>query len=172
MQFKVTVLSLLCLAIPALSTEAAAQQNALKQQLVGTWSVVSFNNENETTGKRREVFGSDPKGLFMFDETGHFSINLVRPGRPKFGYRDFPTRAESKAALEGIITMFGTYKVDESEHSVSLDVVGGSYPAWDNTHQKRFVTINGDELTYRNPTPASGGGTAVVILKRAGATEK
>jgi Lipocalin-like domain len=110
-KFKVTVLSLLCLAIPALSTEAAAQQNALKQQLVGTWSVVSFNNENETTGKRREVFGSDPKGLFMFDETGHFSINLVRPGRPKFGYRDFPTRAESKAALEGIITMFGHTKL-------------------------------------------------------------
>src|SRR5262249_15686809 len=103
----------------------------------------------------------------MFNETGHFSINLLRPGRPKFGYRDFPPVRVAKAALEGIITMFGTYKVNEIEHSVSLDVIGGSYPTWDNSHQKRFITINGDELTYRNLTPASGGGTAVVILVRA-----
>jgi len=118
------------------------------------------------------VFGSDPKGVFMFDETGHFSINLLRPARPKFGYRDFPTRGEAKAALEGLITMFGTYKVNEIEHSVSLDVIGGSFPTWDNSHQKRFITINGDELTYRNPTPASGAGTAVVVLKRASMAEK
>ena len=40
--------------------------------------------------------------------------------------------------------------------------------AWDNTNQKRFIAINGDELTYKNPTPApGGGGTAVVTLKRA-----
>ncbi len=63
--------------------------------------------------------------------------------------------------------MFGTYKVNEIDHSISLDVTGGSYPTWNNSHQKRFITITGDELTYRNPTPASGGGTAVVILKRA-----
>ena len=63
--------------------------------------------------------------------------------------------------------MFGDYKVNESEHSISLHIIGGSVPAWDNTNQKRFIAINGDELTYKNPTPASGGGTAVVTLKRA-----
>jgi len=63
--------------------------------------------------------------------------------------------------------MFGDYKVNESENSISLQIIGGSFPAWDNTNQKRFITINGDELTYKNPTPATGGGTAVVTLKRA-----
>jgi Lipocalin-like domain len=164
--------AMLCFAVSILSNEAVAQQNTLKQQLVGTWTVVSFTNENERTGKKTDVFGSDPKGIFMFDETGHFSINLLRPGRPKFGYRDFPPVRTAKAALEGIITMFGTYKVNEVEHSVFLDVIGGSYPTWDSSHQKRFITVNGDELTYRNPTPASGGGTAIVTLKRAGIAEK
>ena len=105
----------------------------------------------------------------MFDAADHFSINLMRPGRPKFARRDFPTAGESKAALEGIIAMFGDYKVNESEHSISLQVIGGSFPAWDKTNQKRFIAINGDELTYKNPaTPTiSGGGTAVVTLKRA-----
>ena len=103
----------------------------------------------------------------MFDAGGHFAINLIRAGRPKFGYRDFPTRSESKAALEGTITMFGDYKVNESEHSISLHIIGGSFPTWDDSRQKRFISINGDEFTYKNPTPASGAGTAVVTLKRA-----
>jgi 2-phospho-L-lactate guanylyltransferase (CobY/MobA/RfbA family) len=59
------------------------------------------------------------------------------------------------------------YEVNESEHSISLHIIGGSFPAWDDSNQKRFIAINGDELTYKNPAPASGGGTAVVILKRA-----
>ena len=148
-------------------TLTAGAAEPLKQQLVGTWSVVSFVNENEKTGKTTKVFGSDPKGYFMFDAANHFSINLMRPGRPKFGRRDFPLPGETRAALEGMIVMFGDYKVNESENSISLQIIGGSFPAWDNTNQKRFITINGDELTYKNPTPATGGGTAVVTLKRA-----
>ena len=149
-------------------TLSAGAAEPLKQQLVGTWSVISFVNENEKTGKTTEVFGPDPKGYFMFDAADQMQqITLMRPGRPKFARRDFPTAGESKAALEGIIVMFGDYKVNESEHSISLHIIGGSFPAWDNTNQKRFIAINGDELTYKNPTPASGGGTAVVTLKRA-----
>lgn len=146
---------------------SAGAAESLKQQLVGTWRVTSFVNANEKTGKTTEAFGSDPKGYFMFDAGDHFSINLLRPGRPKYARRDFPVGGESNAALEGIITMFGDYKVNESDHSISLHVIGGSFPAWDNTNQKRLIAINGDELTYKNPTPASGGGTAVVTLKRA-----
>jgi hypothetical protein len=148
-------------------TLSAGAAEPLKQQLVGTWSVISFVNENERTGKTTKVFGSDPKGYFMFDSANHFSINLIRARRPKFGNRDFPTAGEGKAALEGMIVMFGDYKVNETEHSISLHIIGGSFPVWDNTNQKRFIAINDDELTYKNPTPASGGGTAVVTLKRA-----
>ena len=118
-------------------TLTAGAAEPLKQQLVGTWSVVSFVNENERTGKTTKVFGSDPKGYFMFDAANHFSINLMRPGRPKFGRRDFPLPGESRAALEGMIVMFGDYKVNKSENSISLQIIGGSFPAWDNTNQKR-----------------------------------
>jgi Lipocalin-like domain len=148
-------------------TLSAGAAEPLKQQLVGTWRVISFVNVNERTGKTTEVFGSDPKGYFMFDAADHFSINLLRPGRPKYARRDFPMPGETRAALEGIVVMFGDYKVNESEQSISLHIIGGSFPAWDNTDQKRFIAINGDVLTYKNPTPATGGGTAVVTLKRA-----
>jgi hypothetical protein len=161
------LLSIPIVAALTCGTLSAGAAEPLKQQLVGTWNVTSFVNKNEKTEKTTEVFGPDPKGYFMFDAAGHFSINLMRPARPKFARRDFPTPGESKAALEGIIVMFGDYKVNEPENSISLHIIGGSFPAWDNTNQKRFIAINGDELTYKNPTPASGGGTAMVTLKRA-----
>jgi hypothetical protein len=145
----------------------AGAAEPLKQRLVGTWSVISFVNVNNKTGKTTEAFGSNPKGYFMFDAANHFSINLMRPGRPKYARRDFPVAGESDAALEGIVVMFGDYKINEPENSISLHIIGSSFPAWDNTNQTRLIAINGDELTYKNPTPASGGGTALVTLKRA-----
>ena len=114
-------------------TLTAGVAEPLKQQLVGTWSVISFVNENERTGKTTKVFWFRSKGYFMFEPANHFSINLMRPGRPKFGRRDFPLPGESRAALEGIIVMFGDYKINRSEHSISLQIIGGSFPAWDNT---------------------------------------
>ncbi len=61
----------------------------------------------------------------------------------------------------------GTYTVNEADHSIFMEIIGSSFPTWDNTYQKRFITITGDEMKYINPTPATGGGTAMVILKRA-----
>ncbi|MGM5025177.1 lipocalin-like domain-containing protein [Tardiphaga sp. 862_B3_N4_1] len=161
------LLSIAIVAALTCGTLSAGAAEPLRQQLVGTWSVISFVNENEKTGKTTKAFGSDPKGYFMFDAGGHFSINLIRARRPKFGNRDFPTSGEGRAALEGMIVMFGDYKVNETDSSISLHIIGGSFPAWDNTNKKRFIAIRNDELTYKNPTPATGGGTAVVTLKRA-----
>ena len=115
------VAALTCGMLPAGAAEP------LKQQLVGTWRVISFVNVNERTGKTTEVFSSDPKGYFMFDAADHFSINLVRPGRQKYARRDFPMPGETRAALEGIVVMFGDYKVNESEQSISLNIIGGSF---------------------------------------------
>ncbi len=161
-----TLVSLLVPGIALFAGDAVAQQNTLKDGLVGTWTVVSLANEKKD-GTKIETFGSDPKGYFMFDSSGHFSTHIIRSWRPKFAHRDQPTCAESKAVVEGTITAFGTYTVNEADHSISEHIIGSSFPIWDNTNQKRSITITGDEMKYINPTPATGGGTAVVILKRA-----
>ena len=122
---------------------------------------------NERNGRKTETFGPNPKGYFMFDSSGHFSTHIIRAYRPKFANCDNPTPTESKAVVEGTIIAFGTYTVSETDHSISEHIIGSSFPTWDNTNQKRFITITGGEMKYLNPTPAAGGGTAVVILKRA-----
>jgi hypothetical protein len=162
---RLTIVSLLLSGITLFAGDAVGQQNTLKEQLVGTWTVVSLINERN--GTKNEPFGPNPKGYFMFDSSGHFSTHIIRAYRPKFANRDNPTPMESKAVVEGTITAFGTYTVNETDHSIFMEIIGSSFPTWDNTYQKRFITVTGDEMKYINPTPATGGGTAMVILKRA-----
>jgi lipocalin-like protein len=162
---RLTAVFLLFSGIALLAGAAVGQQNTLKEQIVGTWTVVSLINERN--GKQIEPFGPNPKGYFMFDSSGHFSTHIIRSYRPKFAHRDNPTPMESKAVVEGTISAFGTYTVNEADHSVFMGIIGSSFPTWDNTYQKRFITITGGEMKYINPTPATGGGTAMVILKRA-----
>jgi hypothetical protein len=77
-----------------------------------------------------------------------------------------PVREENKAIVQGTLCFFGTYSVNEAEHTLNLHIESSSFPNWNGTDQQRFLTLTGDELKWTNPTPASGG-TAYVIWERA-----
>jgi len=156
---------LLAIALPA--GDAAAQQKSLKDQLIGPWTVVSVTLDQG--GNKSEPFGPKPAGVFLFDAGGHFTTHITRPGRPKFvsNNREAGTADENKAAVQGTISNFGTYTVNEADKSVSLHIVGSSFPNWDSTDQKRLAAITGDEMKWTNPTSSTGSGSALVVLKRA-----
>ena len=63
-----------------LSTNVSAQ--ALAQQIVGTWIAVSQYVDQD--GKKLEPFGSDPKGMVVYDSNGRFILVLQRATLPKF----------------------------------------------------------------------------------------
>jgi lipocalin-like protein len=76
------------------------------------------------------------------------------------------TADENKSAVHGAIAYFGTYTVNESDHTVNFHIERCTFPNWDGTDQKRSVTITGDEMKYTNMA-ASGGGKAELVWKRA-----
>jgi hypothetical protein len=147
------------------SSSASAQQLSLKEQVVGTWTLVSAAIERD--GKNIEPFGSNPLGYMMFSVDGHFSVNFVRADRPIFASnnRETGTQEENKAAVQGNISAFGRYNV-EPDGSLTFLVVGSNFPNWTSTTQKRKVEISGDQMKYITPG-TSIGGTAVSILTRA-----
>jgi Lipocalin-like domain len=49
--------------------DALAQQKTLKEQLVGTWTLVS-NNNVAPDGTRLQLFGPNPKGIVIYDANG------------------------------------------------------------------------------------------------------
>jgi Lipocalin-like domain len=161
----IIVYSMALLGLMPMVIGTVAQQSTLKEQVVGTWSLVSAANEID--GKRIENFGSNPLGYMMFTSDGHFSVNFVRANRPNFvsNNRETGTPEENRAAVQGNISAFGTYTLDP-DGSVTFRIIGSSFPNWNGTVQKRIIEVNGDQLKYITPA-TSIGGSAVSLLTRA-----
>ena len=56
---------------------AIAQTKSLKDQLVGTWTVVSWEQTTKD-GAKLQRFGSNPKGVNSFGADGHFFMMFAR----------------------------------------------------------------------------------------------
>jgi len=98
-------------------TEALAQQ---KSPLVGAWTFVSSTTKGPDGNP---VWGSNPIGLTIFTESGHYSSHVLRADRPKFSAKSRMqgTPEENKAAVQGGIASFGTYTVNEANQTSRYD---------------------------------------------------
>jgi len=163
-QFRMIVRSLLLLAFSLLAADAFGQT---AKELAGSWTLISVIVKRG--GDKIEPLGPHPKGTLMFDRNGRFSIVATRSDLPKFASndREMGTSEENKAIVQGSIAYFGTYTVSEEDRVFILHVEGSTFPNWVGTDQKRIFAITGDELKYTNSDRSGGGGTALVVWKRA-----
>ena len=144
----------------------ASNAQSLKEQIVGTWTAVS--QYVDQGGKKLEPFGSNPKGMVVYDANGRFILVLQRATLPKFASnsRMTGTPEENKAIVQGSIAYFGRYSVDEKEGKINQHYDGSTYPNWDGDDQTRLIAISGDELKIISPVSAVGGGTVHLVLRR------
>jgi lipocalin-like protein len=145
----------------ALLSGSALAQQPLKQQLVGTWTVVSSTNV-APDGTKREIFGAHPKGILVLDASGQYAQIIVRPDRPKFkaSNRLSGTPEENKAAIQGTTATFGKWSIDEASKSLVRHIEGSLFPNQEGTDAKTsVVSLTADELKTSNPSAGSGGTT-------------
>lgn len=141
----------------------------LKHQLVGTWTLVSWE-QTKADGSTFQQFGANPKGVAFFDVGGQYIIAVMHSDRAKYAIDNFAqiaqaTAEENKATAQGTITYFGTYSVNEADRVIAIRVEASSFPNWNGSDQKRFFAITGDQLTLTVRLPT--GGTVDVVWKRA-----
>jgi hypothetical protein len=151
-----------------ISSSAIAQQKSLKDQLVGTWMLSSWE-QTYPDGRKDQAFGSAPKGIHSFSPDGRFALIFLRPDIPKVASNDRvrPTTKEAMAIAKGAIAYYGTYSVNEADKTIALNLEGTSYSNQIGLPQKRIITlISASELKYENPRSTSGGQIRVG-LKRA-----
>jgi hypothetical protein len=156
------------LGLATLPCSAVAQQKSLKEQLIGTWTLVS-NVQTRPDGSKLEPFTTNPKGVWTFDANGHFTTITLRPDVPKLASNDRLklTPEEAMKIALGVIAYYGTYTVDEANKTLSLKIDASTLMNQLGIEQKRVVTsISAEGLEMRNPSGVEGSQFALV-LKRA-----
>jgi hypothetical protein len=146
-------------ALAMASGEAGAQQKSIKELIVGTWTLL-LDDGIKDDGTQVPGFGPNPEGTLIFTADGHYALEIFRNSRPAFASKDrlSGTADENQAAMQGMITHFGTYAIDEAGKTITFRIAASSFPNWDAIAQKRTITAITDEvLTYDNPTPPSSG---------------
>jgi hypothetical protein len=166
----VTTMSLLFLGVVLFLSDAVAQHKSLKDQLVGTWKLVSSHNVRND-GSKIDVYGPNANGIVIYTSDGHFALVNTRSDLPKFASnsRDRGTPEEDKAVVQGSIAYFGTYTVNEADKVIIAQIEGSTFPnAIGGPDQKRIITsLTADELKFTNPAATSRSGTLELVWKRA-----
>jgi hypothetical protein len=163
--FSLTAITALGLSL--LPGVAFSQQKSLKEQLVGTWTLVSADSIEPNGTKMPLVRGADVKGLQIFTDSGKVSFQVIG-GHSKIASNDRlkMTPDEMKATAESVLSYFGTYTVNEAEKSYTIQIETSSFPNQTANPAKRMVAITGDEMKVTNPGRLAGGQT-VIVWKRA-----
>jgi Lipocalin-like domain len=145
-----------------------AQTRTLKEQLVGAWTLVSFDSFDANGTKVPNMEGRDVKGLVIFTDNGRMSVQYISD-YPKIASKDRlkTTPEEEKAVAHGVLSYFGTYTVNEADKTISYRIERSSFPNQvTGMDAKRVATLSGDELKLDNPGRTAGGRT-VTVLRRA-----
>ena len=144
----------------------AVAHNALSEQIVGAWRLVSAVVEKD--GRKIEPTWPQSTGCVLF-AGGYYSFNMVRGDRPKFSSNDRQTGTpeENKAAVQGHISLVGKYTLTP-DGSITLEIIGSNFPNMEGTTREGKVEIKGDELRYTTQARyIVPGGAALNIFVRA-----
>jgi hypothetical protein len=159
--FDVAMIGLLGLACSI--SGGSAQQRTLKEQLTGSWSLVSAEAVEPNGNKLPIVKGGNLKGFQVFTAGGKVSFQIIGD-HPMVASKDLlkMTPDELKATAESILSYFGTYTVNEAEKSYTIQIEASSFENQTATPAKRLVEFTGDQMTVTNPGRLAGGHTTIV----------
>ncbi len=115
----------------------------MKHRLIGNWTLVSYD-AIAPDGTRSLPFGQ-AVGRLSYDEHGHMSGQVMRPGRSRVSIGTGGAQ-QVRAAYIGYIAYFGRYEISPNGDAVVHHVDGALNPAWVGGDQIRQMQFEGDQL--------------------------
>jgi hypothetical protein len=148
-----------------LATDALAQTKSLKDQLIGTWMLVSFER---TAADGTKTQTGNPRGILIFDAGGRYAMVGERGDRPKFKSPGQPTTEEVAAAtLDFFAANFATWSMNETDKTLTQRYEGALRPNNEGTDVKTSITLVGDELKLTTVNPLPTGARTEQAYRRA-----
>jgi hypothetical protein len=128
----------------------------MREQLVGTWKLVSATREEIPSGSRIDQLGAAPTGYLNYAPDGRMMAIIARGDRARPAAAR-PTAAEAEALFKSVLSYAGTYSISGNEVTHHVDVSWNE--AWTGTRQTRIFQLDGDRLqlsTPASPDPMDG----------------
>lgn len=108
-------------------------------KLVGTWKLISFENEFQDGTARRSMMGRTPTGYLVFTPEGRIMSIVEAEGR-----KPPQTDEEAATAFRTMFAYTGTVQLSGNRWATKVDVAWN--PAWHGTEQVRTFKLDGDRL--------------------------
>jgi hypothetical protein len=135
--------------------------------LLGTWKLLSFTQEDASTGEKFSPLGSRPVGYISYSPDGRMMVILV--GDNRMAPKDVvPTDQEMIRFYKSMLAYAGTYTIDGNRVVHHIDASWNQ--AWTGTQQIRFFKLDGGTLTLTGAAGRRGFdgriGTSTVVWER------
>lgn len=152
--------SWLCLAAVGLAfgvSAAPAPHRTRGPDVVGTWRLVAYE-DRPAQGPSRYPYGTRPKGLLMYDRTGHMAIQVMKVPHPQVASGDDEKIAadEKTALFDAYTAYFGTYRVDAARGVVIHRVEGDLADVFIGKDEERPYELSGDRLVLKPQWESDG----------------
>ena len=126
----------------------AANVPSLREQLIGTWRMLSWKRVLVACAQESDALGPDPFGYINYAPDGRVMVFVLRSGRPR--PRSAPPTSQEKLALfDSMFAYVGRYAVEADRVVHTLD--GSWNELWTGTTQTRFLAFDGGRLVYTTP---------------------
>lgn len=137
-------------AVAVLALGPALGASDVERALLGSWRLVSYEDK-PATGPIDYPYGQRPRGLLIYDATGHMAIQIMKNPHPNVasGDEERATPQEKLALLDAYVAYFGTYRVDVARGVVITRAEGDLYDVYVGRDEERSFELSGDRLTLK-----------------------
>ena len=110
----------------------------------GTWKLVSYEVEVQSSGEIMLPMGKNPTGYVIFTAEPRVWFVLTGDGR-----KPAKTAEDKAQLLDTVIAYTGSYRIEDDKWITSVEVAWN--PAWVGTEQKRAFKLVGNRLQVLTP---------------------
>jgi hypothetical protein len=120
------------------------------RQLLGTWRLISrVVTLEDGTAVQDAGLGKTPTGYLVYDSSGHVAAQLMRADRPMAidCGTSGPAPTDNSQSINGYDAYFGTYTIDETNHTVTHHLEGALAAVDVGKNLVREFQVSADQLT-------------------------
>jgi hypothetical protein len=143
---KFAILTAAAVMLLTIAPSIAFAQQTLKDRLVGTWKVVSWESVRRSGQVLNVWMGLHPTGLIIYQPNGYTAVQIMADPRPTFAQLPEmtpPPCDEFRNAYFGYFAYWGTYTTNEAGNEVVHHVQGSERREAVGRNNRRSFSING-----------------------------